>query len=275
MSKKKSREAIKKIKILSVFFIAIAVILVLLLVYKIIINKGDYYKLDSRIDKINNSVEFQNSSYETMGWLRVQGTNLDLPIVRSDMEEGFPVELESFGWSENSDNKFHNNIRINGHNIFNLSKHPKLKSDLFQRFEELMNFMYYDFAKNNKYIQLTIDGKDYIYKIFSTGLVSPTEKTLFPHSDDIDKDDFKEYKERLDKLNFYNYDVDVNENDKLITLSTCTRFYGADNKYEFYVTARLLREDEKIDNYKVTKGSNYKKVEEVLKGDDDNEESNA
>ena len=219
--------------------------------------------------------EFKDSNYETIGWLRVQGTNLDLPIVRSDIEESFTVELESFVWSENKDNKFNNNIIINGHNIFNLSKHPKLKSDLFHRFEELMSFMYYDFAKSNKYIQLTIDGKDYIYKVFSTGLVSPSEKTFFPNGDDIDKDDFKEYMERLEKLSFYNYDVDVNENDKLITLATCTRFYGADNKYEFYVTARLLREDEKIDNYKVTKGDNYKKIEEVLKGDDDNEENNA
>ena len=57
-------------------------------------------------------------------------------------------------------------MNIFGHNIFNLGPSPKKSSNNFKRFEELMNFIYHDFAQENKYIQFTINGKDYVYKIF-------------------------------------------------------------------------------------------------------------
>ena len=279
MSLKKQSKKKKGIKLSAnlkacIALLIIMIVLIPIIVYKLSADKGDYYKIESRINKVKDNEIIENSNYITIGWLRVQGTKLDLPIVYSEVDEDFPVQLEEFVWSENKDDKFHNMIRISGHNIFNLSAHPKKKSDLFHRFEELMSFVYYDFAKDNKYIQLTIDGKDYLYKIFFTGFVSKSQETSFLDIDDYSKKEMKNQLEYYKENSLYEYDVDVDENDKIISLSTCTRIFGDDDQ-NFYVVGRLVRDNEKIDNYKVTKKDEYKKIEEILKGDEEDAEENA
>lgn len=271
--KKKEMTNIKhKARLIICLMFAVVIGLIIFLTIKIVKN-NEYYKIDSRIEKVNNSKPYENSSYKTIGWLKVQGTNIDVPILHSNnSEENFPVELEDFVWSNNYDTKFHNKINIEGHNIFNLSKKPKIKSELFHRFEELMGFIYYDFAKENKYIQLTIDGKDYIYKIFSVSFINKADTTSFPLHDEYTQEEIKSQIELFKDTSLYDYDVDVREDDKLISLATCTRFYGVDENVKFYVNGRLLRDGEKINNYGVTKSKLYKEIENVLKGDETNED---
>ena len=276
MRKKKNNKKLENAKRIAYASIAISIIVILALLALLVkdLFAKDYYKVDSRIDNVKNAKEIKNSNFKTIGWLKVQGTDIDVPIVyNNDLNEDFPVELEDFVWSENIDEKFHDVIRINGHNIFNLSAKPKIKDKDFHRFEELMAFVYYDFAKENKYIQLTIDGKDYVYKIFFAGFVEEDNLEFLMKHDDFTKKQMKEYLKFFKDKNLYNYGIDVNETDKLISLSTCTRIFGADKNTDFYVLGRLLREDERINNYRVTKSDNYKKVEKVLKGDDDDEDT--
>ena len=139
---------------------------------------------------------------------------------------------------------------------------------MFNRFEELMAFVYYDFAKDNEYIQLTIDDKDYVYKIFATGFIDKTTASFFPIKSNVEKNDVKNLIEIFKSKSLYKYDIDVNANDVIISLSTCTRFYGANSDTDFYVVGRLIRDDEKIDHYKVIKNKNYEKVLKKLKGDE-------
>ena len=188
-----------------------------------------------------------------------------------DDSEDFPVQLESFGWAKKKFDKNSTYFDITGHNIFNLSSTPKIKSDMFNRFEELMAFVYYDFAKDNEYIQLTIDNKDYVYKIFSVGFIDKSVASFFPMKSDASKDDIKELIEIFKEKSLYKYNIDVNANDKIISLSTCTRFYGVNSDTEFYVVGRLIRDDEKINHYNVTKNKKYEKVLKKLKGDENNE----
>ena len=74
------------------------------------------------------------------------------------------------------------------------------------------------------------------------------------------------------KYNIYDYDVEVDQNDSIISLITCTRFFGVDQNLEFYVSGRLLRGGETTSDYKVEKAKNYKDVEKVLEGDGEDEE---
>lgn len=272
MSWKRKKKEIKnvkhKVKLIIGLMFAVVIGLMIFLCFKFISQKDNYYKIEPRTDNISKEV-FKDSSCKTISWLRVQGTDIDYPIVHcTDYDKGFPVELESFAWSRNKTTEFNNRIDIAGHNIFNLSAKPIIKSEYFNRFEELMAFVYYDFAKDNEYIQLTIDGEDYLYKIFSAGFISPMATSFLSNDDNPSKDQLKDDLKIIKERSLYKYDVDVNENDKIISLSTCTRFYGEDEKLEFYVHGRLLRKGEKVNHYKVTKNSNYKEVEKILKGDD-------
>ena len=271
--KKKKKTSLYKNKMYVIVCILSLLTIVLLILLGFKIFAKDYYKVDSRVDKVKELGKI-NDVYEAAGWLRIQGTDIDLPVLYSDdFSEPFPMELESFVWTENFDKKQHNITKIVGHNLYNLSKTPRLESKNFHRFEQLMNFIYYDFAKENKYIQYTIDGKDYLYKIFAVRLINESEKYQFPLADDYEKDVLKRYIKNAKDESLYNYNVDVNENDKLISLSTCTRLKLEKENMEFYVIGRLVRDGEKINNYNVTKSDNYKKVEEKLKGDDENEDT--
>lgn len=237
--------------------------------------KTEVYKIEPRTTNVADVKIEKESDYSAIGWLRVQGTNIDFPIIQNtDEDQDFPVQLESFLWSLNSDSKFHNRIRVTGHNIFNLSSHPELKSSQFTRFESLMSFIYYDFAKENEYVQLTIDGNEYMYKIFMVGFVPSSMTVWFPIGDDYSKEDMKKYLGLFDKYNFYKYDVDVADDDYIITLNTCTRFYGLNRDVELYVLGRRLRDGEKATSYGVTTTDAYKEIETILKGDESNAEEN-
>ena len=67
-------------------------------------------------------------------------------------------------------------------------------------------------------------------------------------------------------------DVDVDSSDMLLTLYTCTRFYGG-NAYSFRVDARELREGEKMKYSTVEVNNNYKEIEERMKEGEKNEKA--
>jgi len=270
---KKKNKKVKAVKNkVYLFTILISILLIILLIlFGFKLFEKDYYKIESRIDKVKENKKI-NDVYETSGWLRVQGTDIDLPVLYSkDYSEDFPMELKEFVWTVDKDTKFHNNTKIIGHNLYNLSASPKLESEYFHRFEQLMSFVYYDFAKENKYIQYTVDGKDYIYKIFAVTFMNYGDKYEFSQVDDCSKKSLEDIIRRVKKSSIYDYKVDVNGDDKLISLSTCTRMFGTKENTEFYIYGRLVREHEKINNYRVIKNDNYKKVEKVLKGDENDE----
>lgn len=267
--KKKQINHVKhKVKLIICLMFAVVIGLIVLLGFKIF-KPRTTFKVESRIENVEKIGDIKDSKYEAIGWLRIQGTDVDLPILYTDDKKNdFPVEVEDFVWTNNITKKFTKQINISGHNIFNLSSHPKIKSDSFHRLEQLMAFIYYDFAKDNEYIQLTWDGKDYVYKIFYVGFLSEVDGAYIYGYNDITDEQLKLEEKVFKDTSFYDYDVDVDVNDKIITINTCTRFYGVDSDVEFYVAGRMLRENEKIEHYKVTKNSNYNEIEKKLKGDE-------
>jgi hypothetical protein len=69
----------------------------------------------------------------------------------------------------------------------------------------------------------------------------------------------------------YDYDVDVNSDDNIISVITCTRFFGIDDKKDFRIVGRLVRDGEKLNNYSVKRNRKYVEIEEKMKGDDEDE----
>jgi sortase B len=267
--KKQINNAKHKVKLIIGLMFAVVIGLIVILGFKIF-NKGSTFQIESRVENVKKIGKIENTDYEAIGWLRIEGTDIDFPVLYSENRNAdFSVQMESFVWTRNSSKDFNSQINIVGHNIFNLSTHPKIKSESFHRFEQLMAFAYYDFAKENEYIQLTWGDKDYVYKIFAVGFVNTSTASFFNTYGNSELNRIKFEEDIVKEVSFYDYDVDVNENDKLISLSTCTRFDGSSGDIEFYVTGRLLRDGEKIEHYKVTKNkSNYNEIEKKLKGDE-------
>ena len=176
--------------------------------------------------------------------------------------------MEDFVWTETDFEKLNNIIYIKGHNILNLSKNPLIADKYHSRFEQLMSFTYLDFVKENKYIQYTFKGKEYLYKIFAISYPKTSDLDLYNKSK-YSKTKLKKYIDESLKNSIFKFDVDVNNNDKILSLVTCTRMFG--NNYSFKVDARMVRELEPIKNYDVKKTKEYDKVDEQMKGGSSNE----
>lgn len=267
MKKKKKQ----KNKVIGLFVLS-ALLLVVIISYAVIkLFSKDYYQMIPRVQEATGTVTGYENIYEKKGWLQVQGTSIDLPILYHS-EKNYPVELQGYSWFTDYSPGFHNHFEIRGHNIFNLSAMPDINSPDFLRFEQLMAFVYYDFAKENKYIQFSYEGKEYLYKIFMVGFVPTIDTILLPSGLDYSEQDMETYIDSMKSRSIYDYQVDVSAKDKILSLETCTRFYGSNNDWEFRVVGRLVRDGERIDNYSVSKNDQYKEVEKVLKGSEENEE---
>ncbi len=266
---KKTKKMRQKTKIIVI--IILCIIFILLSLISTIYGPKEVI-FTSRIEKQKEyELTYQDEKFETVGWIQVQGTNIDYPIVYHEGgDSSYPVEVSSYAWLSNYDIGFHNHMRVTGHNIFNLSSQPELHSELYERFEELMGFVYYDFSEKNQYIQLTFDNKEYIYKIFAVDFLPMVERLEFPLEDDYSEKDMEVFIDTVKKHSIYDYSVDVNKKDSFITLLTCTRFFG-DANYDFRVVGRLLRDGEEMNNYSVKMNKNYERVKELLEGDEKDE----
>ena len=263
-----------KLKFYNVILLGLLIILIIFLFVMLgikLFRNDDYYRIESRKDNIEKSKLLDNEDYETIGWVRVQGTNIDYPLYGVIQDNfNYPV-TDSYLWSLNMDRDYHNVMITYGHNVMNLGPHPIKNDETFTRMEQLMSYVYYDFAKENKYLQLSIGGEDYLYKIFAVNFMFVADLNEYPEGE-FESVDRNNYVDRLLKESIYDYGIDVADDDKILSVVTCTRFFEDGKNYDFIVSGRLVRPGEMVDNYKVSRNKNYTKIDEILKGDDLNEE---
>ena len=233
----------------TIIYIIILFILIGLFAF-ISTNRKTFYSIKDRTSQIEEEKKKDTDKIKTVGWIRVQGTNIDTPIISfTKLYDDRVDEIDREGYSYNYESKevLFNKVNILGHNILNLSAHPRVKDKKFTRFEGLMAFVYLDFAKENKYIQYTIDGENYLYKIYSVRLYKTYEKVETVIEKTYTKDEIIDYIKTIKKDSLYDYDVELNRDDNLISLITCTRFFGADyDNAAFVVDARMVRRGEKL-----------------------------
>lgn len=270
---KKQKRQLARLVLACLAFILVISIPVGLIVFFTNSADGATFKTVDRVKHINKEKKKEKDAkgYATIGWLRVQGTNIDAPIIKYDSMEGMEeVNKDDFLWNEYPVEKIQKRVNIQGHNILNLSAKPEVGLDYFTRFENLMSFVYIDFAKENQYIQYTVDGKNYLYQIFAVYFDEVYNLDLYNPNEYSDEEVEAFIQRSLDK-SLYKYDVEVNKDEKVISLITCTRMYGNDKK-QFLVVGKMIDSNSKTTNYKVEENSNYKEVKNLMKGVDENVE---
>ena len=270
---KKQKRQLARLVLACLAFILVISIPVGLIVFFTNNADGSTFKTVDRVKHIKKEKKKEKDAkgYATIGWLRVQGTNIDAPIIKYDSMEGMEeVNKEDFLWNEYPVEKIQKRVNIQGHNILNLSAKPEVGLDYFTRFENLMSFVYIDFAKENQYIQYTVDGKNYLYQIFAVYFDEVYNLDLY-NPDEYSDEEVEEFIQRSLDKSLYKYDVEVNKDEKVISLITCTRMYGNDKK-QFLVVGKMIDSDSKTTNYKVEENSNYKEVKKLMKGVDENVE---
>lgn len=270
---KKQKRQLARLVLACLAFILVISIPVGLIVFFTNNADGATFKTVDRVKHIKKEKKKEKDAkgYATIGWLRVQGTNIDAPIIKYDSMEGMEeVNKDDFLWNEYPVEKIQKRVNIQGHNILNLSAKPEVGLDYFTRFENLMSFVYIDFAKENQYIQYTVDGKNYLYQIFAVYFDEVYNLDLY-NPDEYSDEEVEAFIQRSLDKSLYKYDVEVKKDEKVISLITCTRMYGNDKK-QFLVVGKMIDSDSKTTNYKVEENSNYKEVKKLMKGVDENVE---
>ena len=229
--------------------------------------------------------QLKTENSDVVGWLMIPGTNINTVIVQSPTERNnvyynsrdwkknnFPgltyknyvitstfldyrVVRGSSNWRSNSRNTViygHNwtNLR-NPYDIGNVKGHDMLA--------QMPSYTDVKFAKENPYIYYSTGEIEGIWKVFAAATCE-VDRSFFYNSPNPSKESLntliKEWKQRSNLT----FDVDVSPDDRILTISTCTREYpGVEEKQRFVVVARLLREGETDkDSVSVTVNKNKK-----------------
>ncbi len=264
MNKKVKKAKSNKIKLTKkIIFLLLLLLLILL---AIILNGNKIknklipvYTLQDRTSNVEKyKKKYKNSN--VIGWIKVQGTNIDIPIINYTQAG----KIDNYAWMYDDIDSLKDYMPIFGHNIRNVATPPAIGKNYMNRFEQLMSFVYSDFADENKYIQLTINGKNYLYQIYGVSIIDNTDiDTRYSDINDKNKDDY--IKESINN-SLYKYNVKVSNNDYLISLITCTRLYGRTD-YSIKVDGKLVKNSNKGYNYDMHEKKNYKEIKKILEGD--------
>lgn len=266
-SPKKKKEILNRKNILVGVLILALLIVVFWIIHFLYVKLNPIYHPEDRVGKIEEKQEIYKE--KVVGWLQVSGTNIDYPVIYNDDDTDVNRLGYDFLWTNEQSQELGNREIIFGHNILNVSKNPLITNKDHRRFEQLMSFIYYDFAKENQYIQYTTNGENYVYKIFAVGFVE--DHDLSYYGKNFGQKKLKSYIRDAKNGSFYDYKVDVNSDDDIISLITCTRFYGLNANIDFKIDARKLRKHENISKYKVAESAKYDKIKEEMKGDEADE----
>lgn len=257
----------KRVLLLLCILIVLIAIVLAFVYYKSNFKVSDFVALDET-DKIEDAKQYGDN---VVGWLRVEGTNIDLPLIQATEDTDLLRGDYDFAWTNSIPDGTGNRPAYISHNIRNVSRNPIVGDDTMVRFEQLMSFIYPDFIEENQFIEFTdSNGDTNLYRVYAVALLNDDQNASF--MDTYTSSEQKRYIKKAKRESMYDIDVDVNEDDLMLTLFTCTRFYGADTSYSFRVDARKLRDGEDKIYAKVKTNENYEKIKERMNENEESEE---
>lgn len=204
-------------------------------------------------DNIENSTNIEDNNTETIintdiaallsinpdvyGWLKVNNTNVDYPVVKTTdnkyyLKHNLYKEKDKNGWifmdyRNSTTSELSKHTIIYGHNMY-------YSGVMFGTLVKSYQKSWYS-KEENQIITFDTLYKDMKFKIFSIYKIPKTSdylKTNF--STNIE---FLEFVKMLKDRSINDFNVEINENDKILTLSTCTG-----NNSRLVIHAKLMEE---------------------------------
>lgn len=171
---------------------------------------------------------------DTVGWIKVNDTKINYPFVHTSNNEyylkhTFDKTSNKKGWVFLD---FRNDIEnLSSNNI--LYAHGLVNNQMFGSLRKTIKPFWYN-NKSNHIITIATPSGTKHFKIFSS-------YTIFPESYYIttsfkSDDEFKAFINTIKERSVYDYNVDVNTSDKILTLSSCY-----DNEKRMVLHAKLIK----------------------------------
>ena len=166
-----------------------------------------------------NFSDLKKKNSDTKAWVKVEGTNINYPVVqRSDNEyylnHSYDKSKNNAGWVFLD---FRNNLDVLDKNTI-IYAHGRVDTTMFGSLKNILKSNWYE-NKNNYIIKFATDKYTSLWQVFSVYTIKA--ESYYITTDFSSNNEFKEFATTLKGRSKVKFSADVNENDKIITLSTC------------------------------------------------------
>ena len=195
--------------------------------------KNETLNVNTYSDKYN---DLKNINEDFLGWVSFESGLIDLPFFQTTdntfyLNKNINKEYSSHGsvfldYLQNLDG---NNITLYGHYVYNNSE------IMFTPLVELKNKEVYE---DNKFFSLYLENTERKYELVGILKYSVTDEPLYQVGV-LDEAKFNEYREYIYKNRLNNTGVEINDDDKLLSLQTCVR--NEDNS-RWLIVGKLIEE---------------------------------
>lgn len=176
---------------------------------------------------------------DTVAWLYVNNTNINYPVVQSTdnsfyLDHSFDKSYNKVGWIfadyRSNLNDLEKNTVIYGHG--------RKDNTMFGTLDNTLNSVWYT-ETENQIIKLSTPTKNMLWQIVSIYTV-PVESYYLTHTFENDQT-YQKYLDTIIGRSIYDFNVSVNTDDHILTLSTCLD----NNGNRIVVHAKLIKVEEK------------------------------
>lgn len=194
----------------------------------------DETKEDNKEKYVVDFEKLKEKNSDIVAWLKVNGTNIETTVVKSTnnnyyLTHNFNKEYNSAGWIfadyKNKVDGTDKNLVIYGHNMRDDSMFGSLKW--------VINEDWYN-NEDNKYITLITENETQVYEVFSVYQIEKEDYYIQTNFNTEKK--FSAFLETIKKRSKKDFNVNVNKEDNILTLSTCAN----NNKYRVVLHAKKV-----------------------------------
>lgn len=186
--------------------------------------KNDYWDF-IKLPLINvDFTELIKNNKDTVGWINVNNTNINYPVVQTSnnedyLDKAFDGSKNQAGWIfadyRNNMKDFDQNTIIYGHS--------RLNSTMFGTLFNVLNKSWYT-NKYNHVIKFSTPYENTMWQVFSVYKIKP--ETYYLTTSFANDIEYTKFLSTIKERSIYNFNVELIESDKIITLSTCSDAAG-------------------------------------------------
>lgn len=180
-----------------------------------------------------NFEELKAVNNETIGWLKVNGTDIEYAVVKTKnnsyyLNHNFEKKYNIAGWIfadyKNNFDKTDKNIVIYGHN--------RKDGSMFGTLKNILKEEWYS-NEENFVIDFITEQEQAKYQVFSVYKIKNEDYYI---NTEFKENEFSSFIKTLKIRSIKDFEIEVTENDSILTLSTC----ADNNKYRIVLHAKKI-----------------------------------
>ena len=181
--------------------------------------KNDTETVEVNVSKRINFKELKERNSDTVGWIEMKNNNVDYPFVQTNdnsyyLNHSFDKRYTDAGWIWLD---YRNNLERDDDNLI-IYGHARKDKSMFGTLKYSLKSDWYT-NEENHIITIYLENETRYYQIFSSYHVKTEDYYLTVNFNN--REDFQNFLNTLKNRSVYDYGVDLNSDDKILTLSTC------------------------------------------------------